>query len=186
MSKPTNSKTNFNPEQVFDSPFALGNAIGESGPFPYKLRMPVNDLDPDDYPVATFWVYPWNLDVSEAIAKTGANPDPAIKDHGAIARQNRVSAPLIIDKRKGWSNLFRADGTEFKYQPCSKDDEGTEKDPRVQLAKAGGLFGLVKGHTIMLAVEFRAVIEGNFASSSAKPTGDEDGQKQEQEPLPDA
>jgi len=183
---PNGKEPNINLEQVYDSPFALGSATGESGPFPYKLRLPVNGVDAKDFPVATFWVYPWNLDVSEVIAKGGANPDPSIKDHGAIAKQNRLAAPELIDAHKGWTNLIRADGTEFKYKPCAKEDRGTDKDPRVQLAKAGGVFGMLKGHCIMLAVEFRAVIEGNSERSSAKAMAVVGGPNPVPEGLPDA
>ena len=164
--KPKPAATNLENE-ILTSPFALGEAVGKSGSFPAQLRMPVDGLKEKDWPIATFWLFPWDLAVAERLHAKDVAPLPNVADPVEMARQGVEVAQIIIDRNKGWENLIRFDGSEFKYKVPTDDEIGTDKDVRVQLSRVGGFFGLVKGKSVGLAFQAAQDIEKNSATSSA-------------------
>jgi hypothetical protein len=139
-------------------PWGLGEAVGVPGPFPYRLRLPVQNADPAE---ATFWLHPYHLGLAGKLKEAGANPDLTVSDQAELEVQHRVLAPLIIDRKKGWDNLIRLNGTEWVYQPPGDDVDGGPLDPRVQLSQVAWLFNLLKAEATRLTVRMKEVLEGN-------------------------
>jgi hypothetical protein len=84
-----------------------------------------------------------------------------------MSRQGVEVCQIIIDEKKGWENLIRFDGSEFKYEiPVGDNIIGTEKDVRVQLSRVGGFFAQVKGQAVSLAFQAARALEGNSETSS--------------------
>jgi len=152
--------------EIFDSPIALGIGAGKGEPFPYRLRLPIEGKQKSEWPVATFWLHPLTLGVASLLDEKGIDPNPAITEMGMLMKQNREYSQHLVDKGKGWSNLYRVDGSKWDYEACSKEHDGTKRDPRVQLAELGALFGLLKARCISAAVTINNVAEGNSDSSS--------------------
>lgn len=159
------------PDEVLDSPIALGVAAGKAEAFPFHLRMKVEGKEKPEWPVATFWLHPFNLKTAAELRELGIEPNPAIDDMAELAKQNRALAVRIVDKGKGWSNLHRIDGSRWLYHACPKEADGTEADPRVELSELGALFGLLKARAISAAVSIVDLEEGNSVSSSDMPMG---------------
>jgi hypothetical protein len=171
-------------EEIFDLPIAIGEAAGLSEPFPWRFRCPVDGVKKEDRPVATFWLHPLSLKEAAACQAAGINPDPGINDMDEILKQNRFYAPLLIDKGKGWSGFFRKNGTEWKYVPCSKEKDGTDEDPRLQIGELGAFFGLLKARCVSAAVTVAAATEGNSESSSVTPMASRGGSSGKQNVSP--
>jgi hypothetical protein len=162
------------PDEVRDAPIGLGVAAGLDEAFPLRLRNPVRGKPRAEWPIATFWCHPWDLEVAEWLAAQGVTNDPSTTDLSEIAKQNRLLSQRLIDKGRGWSNLIRDDGSEWKYEPCSKENDGTRADPRVRLSEVGAYFGLIKARCISAAFTVAQEVEGNFESSSVSPTAGPD------------
>lgn len=171
--------------EIKDSPIGIGEAVGTGDPVPYRLRMPVRGKDKKEWPVAKIWLHPFDLSVAAKLQAQGINPDPSISDLGDIAKQNRGLSQLIIDKSRGWENLVRVDGSEWKYVPCTRDENGTDADPRVRLAHLGAMFGIIKARAISIAFTLSSEIEGNSESSSGTPTDARDEPRDEPRSSPD-
>lgn len=165
-SAPLAIETKTKNEAILTAPIGLGLAVGQLGSFPCKLRCPVQGLEKKDYPVAIFHLYPWDLALSKELADEGVEPMPNISGVVEQHDQGIVACQKIIDVEKGWENLIRFDGSEWKYKPPKDDAAGTRRDPRVQLAAVGSFFNMVKALAVQLAFAHAEKIEGNSETSS--------------------
>jgi len=172
----TKIRDTVDPTEIVDAPFGIGEAVGRPDPVPFRLRMPVKGRTPDEYPVAVFWLHPWDLGVSAALADAGVASDPTVEGSDAIYRQNREIVKLIVDAERGWETLYRVDGSEWKYVPPDGPDD--PNDVRLELAKSGALMGPIKVRSISITLTMRASIEGNSGRSSG-PSSDEKDERNE-------
>ena len=163
----TANKSLVNSEGIGNIAFGLGASVGRSGPFPFKLELPT-----DEGPkTATFWLYPWNHRITATLSEIGVSTSMNLKTEHEIKEQNVASAPLLLDKEKGWENLFRVDGTEYVYEIPTEDNEATLDDPRTVLAlDAPAIFAKLKSHAMGLTIQFRKIDSGNSKSSSGGPS----------------
>jgi len=142
----------------------LGPSVGRSGPFPVEIDVPTKDGPK----MATFYGYAFDQNVLDELEELGVSTNVFEQDQSKLRAQNRCLPVLLIDKDRGWKDLFRWDGDEFEYVIPDDETEGTAEDCRVMLATgAVKLFGTFKGKCYALCTAINVENEKNSESSSA-------------------